>query len=236
MPSAPSRPRPRAGARPLALLFDLDGTLIDSVAFLLSAVRHAFRDRRDRVPTEAEWIAGIGTPLVAQLRQWCRDDDDLATLVAEYRAYQHAHLDRETRCFPGVRDALVELHRRGHPMALVTSKGDEIARRSLDVVELTPLFDTIVGADSCERHQPDPEPVRVALARLGRPADEAIFVGDSPHDVASGNAAGVATAAVLWGPFSRAELAPLRPTHWLEDVSELIPLVERTEAARAAGT
>lgn len=218
--------------RPLALLFDLDGTLIDSVAFLLSAVRHAFRDRRDRAPTEAEWIAGIGTPLAAQLRPWCRDDDEIEALIFEYRTFQHANLARETRCFPGIPAVLAELRRRGHPVALVTSKGDEIARRSLDVVELTPLFDTIVGADSCSRHKPDPEPVRVALQRLGRPAAEALFVGDSPHDVASGNAAGVATAAVLWGPFSRADLAPSAPTHWVERVEELIPLVERIEALR----
>ena len=156
--------------------------------------------------------------------------------MAEYRTFQHANLARETRCFPGVPAVLAELRRRGHPIALVTSKGDEIARRSLDVVELTPLFDTIVGADSCSRHKPDPEPVFVALERLGRPAAEALFVGDSPHDVASGNAAGVATAAVLWGPFSRADLAPSAPTYWVEKVEDLVPLVERIEASRGRST
>jgi pyrophosphatase PpaX len=216
-------------ARPLALLFDLDGTLIDSAAFLLAAARYAFRERSDRAPTEAEWIAGIGTPLAAQLRPWCRDDDEVAALVAEYRAFQHANLSRETRCFPGIPETLRELRRRGHPTALVTSKGDEIARRSLDVVDLGDLFDIVVGADSSTRHKPDPEPVLVSLERLGRRPDEAIFVGDSPHDVRAGNAAGVATAAVLWGPFTRADLAPAKPTYWLEHVEELVPLVERME-------
>jgi pyrophosphatase PpaX len=221
-----------APVRPLALLFDLDGTLIDSVAFLLAAARYAFRERGDRAPTDAEWIAGIGTPLAAQLRPWCRDDDEISSLVAEYRAFQHANLSRETRCFPMIPETLRELRRRGHPTALVTSKGDEIARRSLDVVDLGALFDVVVGADSSARHKPDPEPVLAALDRLGcRPA-EAIFVGDSPHDVRAGNAADVATAAVLWGPFSRADLAPARPTYWLERVEELLPLVERIENSR----
>jgi pyrophosphatase PpaX len=218
--------------RPLALLFDLDGTLIDSVAFLLAAARYAFRERSDRAPTEAEWIAGIGTPLAAQLRPWCRDDDEIAALVAEYRAFQHANLSRETRCFPGIPETLRELRRRGHPTALVTSKGDEIARRSLDVVDLGALFDVVVGADSSTRHKPDPEPVLAALDRLGSPPSDAIFVGDSPHDVRAGNAAGVATAAVLWGPFTRADLAPSNPTYWLERVEELLPLVERIENSR----
>src|SRR5688500_13986175 len=115
-------------------------------------------------------------------------------------------------------ETLRELRRRGHPTALVTSTGDEIARRSLDAVDLGALSDVVVGADNSARHKPDPEPVRAALDRLGcRPA-EAIFVGDSPHDVRAGNAAHVATAAVLWGPFSRADLAPARPTYWLERV------------------
>jgi pyrophosphatase PpaX len=219
-------------SRPLALLFDLDGTLIDSVAFLLAAVRHAFRERSDRAPTEAEWIAGIGTPLVAQLRPWCRDDDEVAALVAEYRAFQHEKLSSETRCFPGIPEALRLLRGRGHPTALVTSKGDEIARRSLDVVDLSALFDVVVGADSSRRHKPDPEPVLEALHQLGYRPDEAIFVGDSPHDVRAGNAAGVLTAAVLWGPFSRSDLASSSPTYWLERVTQLAPLVERIENSR----
>jgi pyrophosphatase PpaX len=219
-------------SRPLALLFDLDGTLIDSVAFLLAAVRYAFRERSDRAPTEAEWIAGIGTPLAAQLRPWCRDDDEVAALVAEYRAFQHEKLSSETRCFPGIPETLRELRARGHPTGLVTSKGDEIARRSLDVVELSTLFDVVVGADSSQRHKPEPEPVLTALRQLGYRPEEAVFVGDSPHDVRAGNAAGVTTVAVLWGPFSRSDLSPSNPTYWLERVEQLAPLVDRIENSR----
>jgi pyrophosphatase PpaX len=222
-------------ARPLAILFDLDGTLVDTIELLLSSVRHAFRGRTERVPTEAEWVAGIGKPLVTQLRPYAADDDDLAELVAGYRAYQGEHHDRLTRLYPGTLEAVVALGRRGHPLAVVTSKGDEIAHRSLDHVGLTPYMATVVGCDSCTRHKPDPEPVQVALARLGYQLGEAMFVGDSPHDMASGSAAGVTTVAALWGPFTRAMLEPTEPDYYLKRIADLPPLVDRLEAERLGG-
>lgn len=216
-----------ANARPLAVLFDLDGTLVDTIDLLLASVRHAFRERTERVPTEAEWIAGIGTPLVSQLRPFAADDADLALLVEGYREYQREHHDRMTRCYDRAVEVVSALRERGHPTGVVTSKGSEIARRSLAYVGLLPLMDVVVGADSTARHKPDPEPVRFALARLGYPPSAALFVGDSPHDVVAGNSAGVATAAALWGPFSRDVLERARPTHWLEDIAGLPSLVAR---------
>jgi pyrophosphatase PpaX len=214
----------------MAVLFDLDGTLVDTIELLLSSVRHAFRGRTERVPSEAEWVAGIGTPLVSQLRPYAADDADLAELVAGYRDYQRLHHDRLTRTFPGVLETVAALRERGHPLAVVTSKGDDIANRSIGYVGLAPYLQTVVGCDSCTRHKPDPEPVRVALARLGYDPSEAMFVGDSPHDVTSGNAAGVVTAAALWGPFTRAMLEPSRPDFYLERITDLPPLVARLDA------
>jgi len=221
--------RGMSGRRPLAVLFDLDGTLIDTIELLLSSVRHAFRGRTERVPTEAEWIAGIGTPLVAQLRPYSANDAELDELVTGYRLYQREHHDRLTRLFDGALEVVTTLRERGHPVAVVTSKGDEIAQRSIEYVGLAPYVDTLVGCDSCVRHKPDPEPVRVALDRLGYAPSEAMFVGDSPHDMASGRAAGVVTVGALWGPFTRAMLQPTTPDHYLERITELPALVERVE-------
>src|SRR5512133_441444 len=193
--------------RPIALLFDLDGTLVDTIELLLSSVRHAFAERAARrpgglAPSDAEWIAGIGTPLRAQLSAYARDDADLAALVDSYRAYQREHHDRLTRCYDGIVDVVRALKARGHPTAIVTSKADDIAHRTLAHVGLAPLMDVVVGVDATTRHKPDPEPVLFALDRLGGYSPtEALFVGDSPHDVRAGNAAGVATVAALWGPF-----------------------------------
>jgi pyrophosphatase PpaX len=222
-------------ARPLTVLFDLDGTLIDTVELLLDSVRHAFRGRTGRIPTEAEWVAGIGTPLATQLRPYAADDAELASLVEGYRTYQREHHDRLTRPFPDALETVATLRSRGHPLGIVTSKGDEIAHRSLTHVGLLPSMDVVIGCDSCSRHKPDPEPVQVALERLGYTTDEALFVGDSPHDMASGRAAGVVTVAALWGPFTREMLAPTAPDYHIERITELPALVAGIEARRSVG-
>ena len=212
-------------ARPLAVLFDLDGTLIDTVELLLDSVRHAFRGHPGRVPTDAEWVAGIGTPLVTQLRPYAADADELAALIAGYRAYQREHHDRLTRPFPGALETVAALRSRGHPLAIVTSKGDDIALHSLAHVGLASSMDVVIGCDSCNRHKPDPEPVHVALERLGYAADEALFVGDSPHDVAAGRAAGTRTAAALWGPFSPETLHAAGPDAFLREQRDVLRLL-----------
>jgi len=213
---------------PLAILFDLDGTLVDTLELLLGSARHTFRDRPHR-PTDAEWKAGIGTPLAEQLAPYAADPDELQRLVASYRAHQSEHLDRLTILYPGTADVMRTLHQRGHPLGIVTSKADAIAHRTLRHVGVDHLLDVVIGADATTRHKPDPEPVRVALERLGRAPADALFVGDSPHDVLSGNAAGVRTVAGLWGFFDRATLEAAGATYYLNDIGELPALVERVE-------
>ena len=219
--------------RSLALLFDLDGTLVDTIGFILESMHAAFAGFPGGRPTDAEWTAGIGTPLRAQLREWVRDETDVERLALRYRAHQREHLARLTRRFPGVAETLASLRERGHPMAIVTSKAEEIARLTLEHAGLLRFMDTVVGVESTVRHKPDPEPVRVALERLGVDPSHAVFLGDSPHDVAAGNAAGVATVAVAWGPFARETLVAAGPAHWLETIEELPALVARIERARA---
>ncbi len=213
--------------RPLALLFDLDGTLIDSIELLLSSMHHAFATRGIPAPSDARWIEGIGTPLVSQLRELVSDEAQVSALVEAYRSHQRLHHDRLVSAYPGVVNTLRTLRGRGHQMAIVTSKADELAARGVAHVGLADYLDTIVGCDSCTTHKPEPEPVHVALSRLGRTAGEALFVGDSPHDIASGNAAGVATVAASWGPFSRAQLHVAGPTYWLDNITALPTLVAR---------
>jgi len=94
-----------------------------------------------------------------------------------------------------------------------------VGERALAWVGLIGHVDVVIGADSVARHKPHPEPVLVALERLGAPRETAIFVGDSPHDVASGNTAGVRTIGVAWGAFDRAALA--EATYVVDSVAEL---------------
>ena len=221
--------------RPLALLFDLDGTIVDSVDLILHSFRHAFLTHVGSVPPDHAWIAGIGTPLPVQLATFTSDPELLQRLLGSYRSYQREHHDRLTRRFDGVLDTLTLLRDRGHPLGVVTSKVLELALRALDFAELGPLIDVVVAADMCARHKPDPEPVLLGLEQLGYAARDAIFVGDSPHDVLAGNAAGVTTVAALWGPFTRETLERASPTHLIETIGELPDLVERIQRRTTAG-
>jgi len=224
--------KPRSPTRPFAVLFDLDGTLIDSVGLLLASVKHAFTGRSP-APTEAEWIAGIGTPLVQQLRPYAASDEEAAELQLTYRVFQREHHDMLTTAFDGVQETLAELDRRGHPMGVVTSKSNEMMERGVRYVGLDRYMKTMIGADSCKTHKPDAFPVLLALQELGYNTNEAVFVGDSPHDVNAGNAAKVVSVAALWGPFTREQLAPCRPAHYLDSIRGLPAFLDTIQAPRA---
>jgi pyrophosphatase PpaX len=211
---------------PRVVLFDLDGTLIDSIPLIVASMQHAFAGRAC-APSVMEWVALIGTPLDAMIRRWAGDEADVALLKGRYKEHQWAHHDAMVRAFPGIPDVLDTLGRGGVRMAVVTSKLEDSARRSLEFLGLLGHFEAVVGLESTVRHKPDPEPVRFALGSLSAAPGEAAFVGDSPHDVRSGNAAGVATVATLWGPFTRADLAPAAPRAWAAEVGELVAVLER---------
>lgn len=229
MPPVPPRPESASGTaasrgRPPTILFDLDGTLIDSIELILNSARHAFQKLERECPSDEEWLTGVGIPLVTMFDRYARDEADRAALIAAYREYQMEHHDRLVRCYDEVVDTVVELRRRGHELGIVTSKSEYLALRALNQVGLSRHVDTIVGCDASTRHKPDPEPVRIALHRLGCAPTEAIFVGDSIHDILAGNAAGVRSAAALWGPFGRPDLEPGNPSIWLERISDLLAL------------
>jgi pyrophosphatase PpaX len=208
------------------ILFDLDGTLIDSIELILNSARYAFH-KLDRIcPPDEEWLAGVGIPLFTMFRRYARDETDCSALIAAYREYQVIHHDRLTHCYADVVETVETIKSRGHAIGIVTSKSEALALRGLAHVGLARLMDTIVGCDSSTRHKPDPEPVRIALHRLDASPENAIFVGDSIHDVLAGNAAGVHTAAALWGAFKRADLELGEPNAWLESVSDVVTLLD----------
>jgi phosphoglycolate phosphatase-like HAD superfamily hydrolase len=106
-----------------AILFDLDGTLVDTIALLLASMRHAFTSCGVACPTDAQWTAGIGTPLGTQFRDFVQDDATVARLITAYRAYQHEHHDALTSAYDGIPALVARLEERGHPI-----KGAELDR------------------------------------------------------------------------------------------------------------
>ena len=214
-----------ASPRRPTILFDLDGTLIDSIELILNSARYAFEKLEREAPSDSEWLAGVGIPLFTMFGRYARDKDDVGVLIAAYREYQLANHDRLTRCYDNVVDTVKTLKTRGHEIAIVTSKSEALALRGLAHVGLARYMDTIVGCDGSTRHKPDPEPVQIALTRLGCAPNDALFVGDSVHDIIAGNAAGVRTAAATWGAFRRSDLASASPSLYLDDISALLEIV-----------
>ncbi|HEX8726789.1 MAG TPA: HAD hydrolase-like protein, partial [Gemmatimonadaceae bacterium] len=159
---------------PLTILFDLDGTLIDSVELILRSKQYAFESRGLAAPSDAEWLRWLGTPLRNTFARFTDDPDEVDRFVAAYREFQLEHHDRLLRPYEGASETLAALRHAGHPIGIVTSKSVELSERGLARVGLLDYMDTIVGADSTQRHKPDPEPVRVALERLGASADRAL--------------------------------------------------------------
>lgn len=202
-----SWPRYHSIMPPAALLFDLDGTLVDSIELILNSGRFAFEDYAGQAPTDEEWRALIGRPLVDSFREFVPHEPEVQRLIGRYREYQLEHHDRLVRAYDGIVQVIRDFAAAGHPMALVTSKSDWLARRALVHVGLDEAIPVLVGCDSCTKHKPHPEPVERALALLRAEPGDAIFVGDSPHDVESGRAAGVYTIGVTWGAFAREQMA-----------------------------
>jgi pyrophosphatase PpaX len=207
------------------VLFDLDGTLIDSLRLILDSYHHTLREHQLPARDDAFWLRGVGTPLRVQFADYGSDPALLEQLVATYREYNLAHHDRMVTRYDGVFEMLVAVRKAGARTALVTSKNREGAIRGLRLVGLESYLDILVCADDVVRAKPDREPVDKALALLGTKAPEAIFVGDSIHDIHAGHAAGVATAAALWGPFGRADLTASAPEYWLDRPADLLPLI-----------
>ncbi len=205
-------------------LFDLDGTLIDSIELILSSYRHTLSVHRGSAPSDDVWLAGLGTPLWVQFKEFTDDPDEIDAMVATYREHNLQHHDAMVREYPGVRTAVLALQKRGVRLGIVTSKKREGALRGLDRCGFGGAFQVLVCADDVERHKPDPEPVLQALKLLDAQSHEAVFVGDSPHDLRAGRAAGVATAAVLWGPFPRSTLESHEPDYWISEPWEIVKL------------
>jgi pyrophosphatase PpaX len=211
-------------------LFDLDGTLIDSIRLILDSYHHTLTQHKLPARTDEDWLKGVGTPLAVQFSEWRESPEVLEALIATYREYNLKHHDSMVTVYPGVLEAVREIKAAGTQTGLVTSKNRLGALRGLRLVGLEPLMDVLVCADEVTNPKPHPEPVEKAVALLGADPARTVYVGDSIHDMHSGRAAGVKTAAALWGPFGRDHLESASPDYWLERPGDLVALLVRGES------
>jgi pyrophosphatase PpaX len=207
-----------------AVLFDLDGTLIDTVELILTSFRHATRVVLGEPLPDDVMMAGVGKPLIKQMREFAPENaDELLRVYREHNAQVHDSMVRE---YAGTRQVLDELAGRGLPMAIVTSKGTPMTLRGLRLFDLERFFGVIVTADDVELHKPDPHPLRHAAALLGVDITRCVYLGDSPHDMEAALAAGAIAVAALWGAFTPEQVLEPRPHFALSAVTELPALLD----------
>lgn len=207
------------------ILFDLDGTLIDSVDLIVDSYLHTVAVHDLPPLTREEILAGMGRPLRSIFGAWTDDPATMDRWIATYREYNLANHDARVSAYPGVVEMVRRIREAGHRTALVTSKNRYGAERGLTLVGLRDAIEVIVGADDVTHPKPHAEPVEQALARLGVSTAGCLFVGDSHHDVFSGRAAGVGTVGVTWGPFDRAHLEASAPDFYCDTPAELLALL-----------
>ena len=180
------------------VLFDLDGTLIDSGPMIVASMKHAAKAVLGRDIDEKLLTAAVGGPgLVAQMQALAPDRVD--DLVAAYREHNEP-LHEELEAFWEVIEVLPRLREQGRRLGIVTAKRHATVRLAFDrLPELESNFDVVIGSDDTERHKPSPDPLLAAIDRLGARPQDAAYVGDSPFDIRAAKAAAMFAVAVAWG-------------------------------------
>ena len=194
------------------------------VRLILDSYHHTLAAHGLPPRTDEDWLQGVGTPLTVQFAEWGTIPRTLDALIATYREYNLANHDRMVTVYPGVVAAVEAIRAAGMRTGLVTSKNRQGALRGLTLAKLERMMDVLVCADEVTKPKPASRAGREGVALLGADAGTTVYVGDSIHDMVSGRAAGVRTAAALWGPFGRAHLEGATPDYWLETPADLLAL------------
>lgn len=208
-----------------AVLFDLDGTVVDTIPHILASFRHATAEVLGAALSDEVLLHHVGVPLARQMRYFTDDEAEADRLLASYRAFNHKTHDDMARLYPNTLAALTALHDAGIPMGIVTSKSRSMAERAIALFDLGKFFKVLVTADDTDYHKPHPLPVRYGAEQLGMEPVRMVYVGDSPADIESGKGAGTATVGAAWGVASRERLLAAGPDAIIEDIGDLPALL-----------
>ena len=209
------------------IVFDLDGTLIDSIGDI-AAAGNTVLARQGRAPHSVQAYRGfIGNGIVNLVRRaWGLADDaagvELDAMVAEVRREYTAHCLDSTRPFPGIDELLATLRSQGIPLAVLSNKPDPMTQRMVAELFEDGTFVFVAGERSGIPRKPDPTGALQAAAALGVPADTCAMVGDLRVDIETGRAAGMRAIAVTWGMGHRDDLVAMQPDALLEHPSQLL--------------
>jgi pyrophosphatase PpaX len=201
------------------VLFDLDGTLIDSIDHIVHCWQHTVRTCLGREITREEVVPTLGRALLECFEEIAPGEGERMREV--YRAHQKLTHDEMVAAVPGTHEALSRLRDAGLRLGVVTSKGLPATTEGLNLHSLRGFFTAFATYEDTTRHKPFPDPVLLGCERLGLAPADAIYVGDALFDIQAGKAAGTRTAAVTWGAGSRDVLLAARPDIVAATMSEL---------------
>lgn len=201
------------------VVFDLDGTLANTVDLIVQSHQHAIRTVLGKEEDPELLKSWIGRTLVVAYHDYCPDRAE--ELYEEYLRWNEANTARLIRSYDGVVEMLADLSAAGLRLGVATSKKRSQAVNAMDILGLTPYLPVLVGMEDTEQHKPDPEPLLLAVKELGGTPSEAVYVGDAVVDTLAGKAAGMSTVAVMWGAGTRDAIAGVRPDRFANSPAEL---------------
>ncbi|MGG3449720.1 pyrophosphatase PpaX [Domibacillus aminovorans] len=206
------------------LLFDLDGTLINTNELIVESFLHTLNHYYPGQYKREDVYPFMGPPLIDTFEQI--DKERTMEMVAHYRKFNLDQHDILVTEFQGVYETIRILHENNYKLAIVSTKIHDTIIKGLKLTHLDPFFDVIIGLDDVENPKPHPEPVEKALAALGSKPEEAIMVGDNYHDIEGGQNAGTMTAGVAWSLKGRNFLNEYNPNFMLESMTDLLHILK----------
>lgn len=195
-----------------AVLFDFDGTLIDTNELIFQSYNYAFKRVYGRAVKNEEFIRLYGRPLRKSLIEDYGDDG--YKLIDEYREFNEKNHDLLVKSFEGTTEGLVLLKENGIKLGVVTSKRLWMVLKGIDFLGYKDMFETLVTLDDTVKHKPEPDPVLKGCEMLNELPENTVYVGDSVFDLMSGKAAGTKTCAVKYSLTSEEELLKCNPDYF----------------------
>lgn len=207
-----------------ALLFDFDGTLLNTNDLIIQTFMYIFDEKFPGQYSTEDCLRFIGPSLKQTFDELTPGETDV--MIGKYKEWNAINHDRLVTSYDAVVETLEELHKLGVKMAIVSTKSRESLARGLKVLCAEQFFYVIVGLDDVKHVKPHPEPVLLALQKLGIEKEEAIMIGDNSHDIEGGQNAGVRTAGVAWSAKGVDYLMSYEPTYMLHHMRDLLEIVK----------
>lgn len=210
------------------VLFDFDGTIMDTNNVILMSWQHTFRTLENREEDESILTATFGEPLEKTMMRFF-PDIDAEKSIEIYRSFQRENFSQLITVFPGMKELVMKLKACGYRTGLVTSRLHSTAIEGLEKFDLKRYYDVIVTPEDTEKHKPDPAPVNIALEKLGSKAENAVMLGDTLFDILCASNAGVKSVLVAWtlalAGKTKEELGDNAPDYIIDTPEELFEII-----------